>query len=168
MTSKLPLPLELSDTVVRSSFMVRSGPTGGRDPRNGGLDTSRRTPGLWTGSREGIVATMIAFGGALLFGGAAGVWFAPGDSGWPGQALVMAGGSIAMAFLVSLCGSLLAGRNAIFWGTGMPLLVYVTGTVFALLSGHAGAGLFIFGAPVFMGLAIAAGVMTAYVVDRGD
>jgi hypothetical protein len=167
MITKLPLPLELSDASARNSFMERSGPTGGREPRGGDLDTSRK-PGLWTGSREGIIATVIAFGGALLFGGVAGVWFAPGDSGWLGQALVVALGSAAMAFVVSLCGSLLAGRNAVFWGMGMPLLVYITGTVFALLSGHTGAGMFVFGAPVFMGLAIAAGVMTAYAVDRGE
>jgi hypothetical protein len=167
MTTKLPLPLEVPEGSDRSSFMVRSGPTGGRGPQDGDLEGSRK-PGLWTGSREGIITTVIAFGGALLFGGAAGVWFAPGESGWPGQALAMALGSLAMAFVVSLSGSLLAGRNAIFWGMGMPLLVYITGTVFALLSGHAGAGLFILGAPVFMGLTIAAGVMTAYAVDRGD
>ena len=167
MTTKLPLPLEFPEGPDRSSFMVRSGPPGGGDPRDGDLEGSRK-PGLWTGSREGIIASVIAFGGALLFGGAAGVWFAPGDSGWAGQALVMALGSVAMAFLVSLSGSLLAGRNPIFWGIGMPLLVYITGTVFALLSGHAGAGMFVLGAPVFMGVAIAAGVMTAYALDRGD
>jgi hypothetical protein len=155
MTTKLPL-----------TFMARSGPNGGPDSRDSDLGSSR-SPGLWTGSREGIIATVIAFCGALLFGGAAGVWFAPGDSGMVGQALVVAFGSMGMALVVSLLGSLLAGRNAVFWGIGMPLLVYVTGTVFALFSGHAGAGLFVFGAPVFMGLAITAGVMSAYVVDRG-
>lgn len=157
MTTKLPL-----------TFMIRSSPDGGSDPQEDGDLGNSRAPGLWTGSREGIVTTVIAFGGALLFGGAAGVWFAPGESGWLGQAFAMALGSMAMAFLVSLCGSLLAGRNATFWGMGMPMLVYITGTVFALLSGHAGAGLFVFGAPVFTGLAIAAGVMTAYAVDRGE
>ena len=156
MTPKLPL-----------TFMVRSGQNGGRDSRDSSLGSSR-SQGLWTGSREGIIATVIAFCGALLFGGAAGVWFGPGDSGVLGQTLVMALGSMGMALLVTLCGSLLAGRNPVFWGMGMPLLVYITGTVFALLSGHAGAAMFVYGAPVFMGLAITAGVMTAYVVDRGE
>lgn len=167
MATKLPLSMEISDSSTPASFRDRSDSKGDDDSRGDERDSSGR-PGLWTGSREGIVSTVIAFSGALLFGGAAGIWFSPGESGWVVQALVIALGSMVMALLVSLCGTLLAGRNAIFWGIGMPLLVYITGTVFALFSGHAGAGLFIYGAPVFMGLAITAGVMTAYALERGD
>lgn len=168
MTSKLPLPMDFSQDPEHESFMTGSRESDHTDRVTEERTATRRSPGMWTGSREGILTTVIAFGGALLFGGAAGSWFAPGDSGWPMQGLVMAFGSIAMAFVVSLCGSLFVNRNAIFWGMGMPLLVYVTGTIFALLSAHAGAGLFVWGAPVFLGLAVAAGVMTAYAVDRAE
>jgi hypothetical protein len=122
--------------------------------------------GLWTGTREGFVATVIAVVAALIFGGAAGAWFASDPSLGMPQWLRIALGTIAMASLVSLTGSLMAGRNAIFWGVGMPLLVYVAGSFCAFISAHAGASLFLLGAPLFCGLAIASGVMTAFVVDR--
>lgn len=168
MTTKLRLPMELPEDPKHDSFMVGSGESDSDGRREEERGSARRSPGMWTGSREGIASTIIAFGGALLFGGAAGVWFAPGTSGWLLQALVVAFGSMVMAFVVSLCGSLFVSRNAIFWGMGMPVLVYITGTVFALLSGHAGAGLLVLGSPIFLGLAIAAGVMTIYIVDRGE
>jgi hypothetical protein len=110
---------------------------------------------------------VIAMVAALLFGGAAGSWFADGDAGWLGQGLRIAGGSMAMAVLVCLAGSLLAGRNPVFWGVGMPLLVYFAGSVCALIAGHAGAAILVFGAPLFCGLAIAAGFLAAFALDRG-
>lgn len=131
-------------------------------------DSSTREPGLWTGTRDGIVASLMAFVGAVVFGGAAGVWFAPENMNWLMQALLVAGGSALMGALVCLGGSLVAGRKPIFWGVGMPFLVYFAGTIFALLSGYAGAGMLLLGGPLFVGLAITAGVMTAFLLDRGD
>lgn len=163
MTTKLPLSLPLRTSSFRLSG---SGAPSGEESPQGGKRGSSGAPGLWTGTRDGIVASVLAFGGAIVFGGGAGTWFAAGASGWMGQALVISAGSMLMAAMVSLFGSLLAGRNPVFWGIGMPLLIYVCGTVFALLSGHAGAAMLFYGAPVFMGLAITAGVMVAFAVDR--
>ena len=154
MTTKLPASSVLSLSCQRHSS---SG--------SGGL-TASRGPGLWTGTREGLVSTVIAMVAALLFGGSAGVWFAPDDSGWISQLLRMSVGSLAMAALVSGSGSLLAGRNAIYWGVGMPLLVYAAGSFCAFISGHAGASMFLFGAPLFCGLAVAGGVLASFAVDR--
>lgn len=123
-------------------------------------------PGLWTGTREGIISTVIAIAGALFFGGAAGDWFGPNEHGWVGQLLTVSGGTILMAAVVCLLGSLISGRNPIYWGIGMPLLVYVAGSFCALVSGYAGVSIFLFGAPWFCGLAILSGVMCAYVLDR--
>lgn len=125
-------------------------------------------PGVWTGSRDGIVATVIAIVASLVFGGATGNWFGPSEHGWVGQLLTISGGTMLMAATVCLLGSLISGRNPIFWGMGMPLLVYVAGGFCALVSGHAGVSAFLFGAPLFCGLAILAGVMCAYVLDKGD
>ncbi|QJE97694.1 hypothetical protein [Luteolibacter luteus] len=125
-------------------------------------------PGVWTGSRDGIVATIIAIAASLIFGGAAGNWFGPSEHGWVGQLLTISGGTMLMAAAVCLLGSLISGRNPIFWGMGMPLLVYVAGSFCALVSGQAGVSAFLFGAPLFCGLAILAGVMCAYVLDKGD
>ena len=163
MTTKLPLSLP----VRAPSFRLGGpdAPSGDELPRGGKRGPSG-APGLWTGTRDGIVASVLAFTGAILFGGGAGIWFAAGASGWMGQVLVISAGSMLMGAMISLCGSLLAGRNPVFWGIGMPLLVYVTGTVFALLSGYAGAAMLFYGTPVFMGLAITAGVLVAFVVDR--
>lgn len=113
-----------------------------------------------------MVATVIAVAGALLFGGAAGAWFSIDGSLVMAATARIALGSVFMASLVSLVGTLLAGRNPIFWGVGMPLLVYGAGSFCAFVSGHAGAAMFFFGAPLFCGLAIAAGVMTAFALDR--
>jgi len=122
--------------------------------------------GLWTGTREGLVATVTAVAGALLFGGAAGAWFSADGSELFAATARIALGSVVMAALVSLVGTLLAGRNPVFWGIGMPLLVYGAGSFCAFVSDHAGAAMFFFGAPLFCGLAIAAGVMTAFALDR--
>jgi len=164
MTTNLPLSSGRSDAAP--SFMAESGNSGDDRFRKNGGETPPGAPGMWTGTREGIVSTVIALLGAVIFGGAASAWFAPGEAGLMGQALMISGGTLAMGALVSLFGSLLAGRNPIFWGVGMPLLVYITGTVFAIISGHAGAATLFFGAPLFAGLGIAAGVMTAFLIDR--
>jgi hypothetical protein len=159
MTMKPPCPMDL-----RVSSFRASSPEGG--DWSDDADQTEREPGLWTGTRDGITASIVAFLGAVLFGGAAGVWFAPGESGLLMHALILAVGSILMGSLVCLSGSLVSGRKPIFWGVGMPFLVYFAGTIFALLSGYAGAGMLLLGGPVFVGLAIAAGVMVAFVLDR--
>lgn len=159
MTMKPPCHLDLRV----SSFRTSSSEEG--DWSNDG-DRSEREPGLWTGTRDGITASVVAFLGAVLFGGAAGVWFAPGESGLLIHALVLAFGSMLMGALVCLSGSLVSGRKPIFWGVGMPFLVYFAGTIFALLSGYAGAGMLLLGGPIFVGLAIATGVMVAFALDR--
>lgn len=155
MTTKLPASSVLSLSCQRHSG---SGSDSGEFPAS-------RNPGLWTGTREGLVSTVIAMVAALLFGGAAGVWFAPDDSGWIGQMLRMSGGAMAMAALVSVSGSLLAGRNAIYWGVGMPLLVYAAGSFCAFISGHAGASMFLFGAPLFCGFTVAGGMLASFALD---
>lgn len=129
------------------------------------LDQPR--PGLWTGTREGLVSTFVVMTAALIFGGSAGTWFQADSHGWIEQACRMGAGSFLMAMLVSLSGSLLAGRNAIYWGVGMPLIAYGAGAFCALISGHAGAAMFFFGAPVFCGLAVLGGLVAAFGLDRG-
>ncbi len=156
MNPKLPASSMLSLSLQRHS---RSG-------TSCGVVGAIRVPGLWTGTREGLISTVIACVAALVFGGAAGVWFSPDDSGWMGQMLRMGVGSTAMAAVVGLMGSLLAGRNAIYWGVGMPLLVYVTGSFSAFISGHAGATMFLKGAPLFCGLTVLGGMVATFVVDR--
>ena len=156
MTTKLP-----ASSVLSLSFQRHS-----KSGTSCGVIGSSRGPGLWTGTREGLVSTVIACVAALVFGGAAGVWFAPDDSGWLGQMLRMGFGSVVMAALVSLTGSFLAGRNAIYWGVGMPLLVYVAGSFSAFISGHAGATMFLIGAPLFSGLAVLGGMVATFAVDR--
>ena len=164
MTTKLPLPpfpqavdvIEPSDDeLAQSAKLERCRERHEGDERSG----------LWTGSREGVINTVIVVVASLVFGGAAGVWFDQAD--WFVRSLVIAGGTMGMAAVVCLAGSLLTGRNAIFWGVGMPLLVYFAGTFGALISGYGGAGSLLLGAPAFCGLAIMAGVMTAYLLDRG-
>jgi hypothetical protein len=154
MTSKLPTSPVLSISGRRTSLAVASA-------------GKQRGPGLWTGTREGLVSTVIVMAAAMLFGGSAGLWFAPGGESWLEQAIRMAAGSFVMAVLVSLTGSLIAGRNAIYWGVGMPLIAYGAGAFCALISGHAGSAMFFFGAPVFCGLAVLGGLIAALAVDRG-
>jgi hypothetical protein len=151
---KTPCPLDFRVSSFRASAQEGDG------------DRSVPEPGLWTGTRDGITASIVAFAGAVLFGGGAGVWFAPGESGLLMQVLVVAVGSLLMGALVCLSGSLVAGRKPVFWGVGMPFLVYFAGTIFALLSGYAGAGMLLLGGPVFVGLAITAGFMVAFALDR--
>lgn len=122
--------------------------------------------GLWTGTREGVINSVIAIIASLVFGGAAGVWF--GQDDWFVRSLIIAGGTMLMASAVCLAGSLLCGRNPIFWGIGMPLLVYFAGSFCALVSAGTVATTFLLGAPAFCGLAIVAGVMTAYALERRE
>lgn len=81
------------------------------------------------------------------------------------RCLQLAAGSVVMGLLVAVPGSLLFGRNPIRWGMGMPVLVYLGGAFMAFVSGRDGAAGLLFGAPLLLGLAIAAGVMGAFAVD---
>jgi hypothetical protein len=103
---------------------------------------------------------------ALLFGGAAGGWFtaAEGSSLWV-HGLQLATGSMAMGVVVSMIGSLLFGRNPIRWGMGVPFLVYLAGMLVALVSGQDGSLRLLYGAPLFLGMAIAAGMVTTFLID---
>lgn len=157
MTTKLPSSPVLSISGRRAS--LASGNPGPADTHRG--------PGLWTGTREGLVSTVVVMTAALIFGGSAGQWFAADHHGWMEQAIRMSAGSILMAVLVSLAGSLLSGRNAIYWGVGMPLIAYGAGSFCALISGYAGAAMFFFGAPLFCGLAVVGGLIAAFGLDRG-
>lgn len=125
-----------------------------------------RGPGIWTGTREGLVSTLVVMTAALLFGGSAGNWFAADGTGWLGPAARIGAGSFLMALMVALSGSLLAGRNAIYWGVGMPLVAYGAGAFCALMAGHAGAAMFFFGSPLFCGLAVLGGLLGAFSADR--
>jgi hypothetical protein len=135
-----------------------------RDGEESGKNASRN----WTGTPEGFISMLIILAGALLFGGAAGNWFAAGDAGLFQQLLKISVVTAGMGVAVSLLGTFLAGKNAILRGMTMPILVYVTGTLFALFAGKAGSLLLLAGAPVFCGFAIATGVLTAYLAERGD
>ncbi|MEK7948852.1 hypothetical protein [Luteolibacter soli] len=103
---------------------------------------------------------------AMLFGGAAGSWFAvaEGSSLWL-QGLQLATGSMAMGVVVSIAGSLLFGRNPIRWGLGVPVMVYLAGMLVALISGRDGSVGLLYGAPLFLGVTIAAGMVTAFLID---
>lgn len=104
---------------------------------------------------------------ALLFGGVAGDWFAPDlvQGGWTARALQLCGGAIGMGLLTSTFGSLIFGRNPVRWGIGMPLAVYLAGGALALVTGREGAMALLYGAPLFLGLAFAAGVLSAFLID---
>lgn len=108
-----------------------------------------------------IVATA-----ALLFGGVAGAWYAPtGIGGSWFQALRLSSGVVVLALAVAGSGTLICGRNAIRWGVGMPLAAYFAGTLLAVAAGQGQAMGLVFGAPVFAGLTIAAGLVATYAVD---
>lgn len=106
-------------------------------------------------------------GVSLLFGGVAGAWYSPAAVGHHMglHALQLAGGSIAMALVVAVLGTFLSGRNAVRWGIGMPLFVYLLGTLVALSFGREGALGLLIGAPLLSGLAIAGGLLTTYLLD---
>lgn len=79
--------------------------------------------------------------------------------------LQLAAGSVLMGSAVSLSGSLLFGRNPIRRGIGTPFLVYLGGALIACVLGREGAaGLFYF-APLMLGLAFAAGVVSAFFLE---
>jgi len=101
---------------------------------------------------------------AFLFGGAAGNWF-HSENGVAFRLLQLAAGSMLMGSAVSMAGSLLFGRNPVRWGMGMPFLVYLGGLLMALVFGHEGATMVLYAAPLMLGLSIAAGVMSAFLVD---
>jgi hypothetical protein len=121
----------------------------------------------WLGRGCGGCEVLFVLAAMLLFGGAAGNWFSVQHAG--GQMLLrclqLAAGSAVMGLLVAVPGSLLFGRNPIRWGMGMPVLVYLGGAFMAFVSGRDGAAGLLFGAPLLLGLAIAAGVMGAFAVD---
>ncbi|MCW1884291.1 hypothetical protein OKA04_06075 [Luteolibacter flavescens] len=109
---------------------------------------------------------MFVLSAAFLFGGAAGPWFAVAD----GTSTLMHGthlaaGTILMGILVAVAGSLLFGRNPIRWGMGVPFAVYLGGMLVALVSGHADSVGLLYGAPLFLGVAIAAGTTASFLID---
>lgn len=110
---------------------------------------------------------LFAAAACLVFGGVAGAWFTTGIN--PGGLLprmVQLGlGSILMGVCVSVPGSLLFGRDPIRWGMGMPVMVYFGGVFMALVSGQEGVTGLLYGAPLFVGLAIASGVMGTFLID---
>lgn len=120
----------------------------------------------WLGRGCGSCEVLFVLGAMLLFGGAAGTWFkqSPEAGVWL-RALQLAAGSVAMGSLVALPGSLMFGRNPIRWGIGMPVLVYLGGSLMAFVSARDGASGLLLGAPLLLGVAIAAGVMAAFAID---
>lgn len=109
-------------------------------------------------------ATLFVLGAALLFGGVAGNWFAS-ENGLLIRLLQLSAGSMLMGAGVSMIGSLLFGRNPIRWGMGMPFLVYFGGLLMAMIFGKDGASMLLYSAPLMLGLAFAAGVMSAFMID---
>ncbi|QJE97693.1 hypothetical protein [Luteolibacter luteus] len=109
-------------------------------------------------------ATLFVLGAAVLFGGAAGNWFASDGGLWV-RLLQLGAGSMLMGAGVSMTGSLLFGRNPIRWGMGIPFLVYSGGLLMAVIYGKDGAAMLLYSAPLMLGLAFAAGVMSAFLVD---
>ena len=112
-------------------------------------------------------ASLFVLASALLFGGAAGNWFSTGlvQDSFLLRGLQLSTGALVMGMVVSSLGSLIFGRHPIRWGVGMPFLVYVVGSLTALVSGRDGAISLLYGAPLFLGLSFAAGVMSAFLVD---
>ena len=112
-------------------------------------------------------ATLFLLAVALFFGGAAGPWFDAGlaGGGTAFRFLQLATGSMVLGGVVAVPGSLLFGRNPVRWGMGMPIPAYAGGVVLALLAGHPGVLGLVYGAPVFLGLAIATGVMGTFLID---
>ena len=117
------------------------------------------------GSKWTVSLFILAF--ALLFGGAAGDWFAADLAGESmiARSLQLSGGAVAMGILTAVFGSLIFGRNPVRWGVGMPLLVYLGGTLMAVLNGGEGGMALLYGAPLFLGLTFAAGVLSAFLIE---
>lgn len=132
-----------------------------------GQPVSVRERASWLGRGCGACEVLFVLAAMLLFGGAAGNWFAneAGNEGLLLKGFQLAAGSVVMGLLVAVPGSMLFGRNAIRWGMGMPVLVYLGGSFMAFVAGREGAAGLLFGAPLLLGLAIAAGVMGAFAID---
>ena len=120
----------------------------------------------WLGRGCGVSGTLFVLCSALLFGGAAGAWFtaAEGTSLWL-HGLQLATGSLAMGVVVAITGSMLFGRNPIRWGMGGPFMVYLAGMLVALVSGRDGGLGLLVGSPLFIGVSIAAGMVTTFLID---
>ena len=73
---------------------------------------------------------------ALLFGGAAGDWFAADlvDRSWLARSLQLSAGAVTMGLFTACLGSLIFGRNPVRWGIGMPLVVYLVGGALSLVT----------------------------------
>ena len=117
------------------------------------------------GCKRTVSLFVLAF--ALLFGGAAGDWFAADLAGGNmiARGLQLSAGAMGMGLVTAIFGSLIFGRNPVRWGVGMPLLVYLGGTFMAILAGREGGMALLLGAPLFLGLAFAAGVMGTFLID---
>lgn len=139
---------------------------GGSDITKGVTESVSEQPS-WVGRGCNWASALFLFAMALSFGGVAGNWFSGelAGGGWVFRFLQLATGSIVMGVAVAVPGSLLFGRNPVRWGMGMPILVYAGGVLMALIAGRTGVSGLIYGAPLFMGFAIAAGVMGAFLVD---
>jgi hypothetical protein len=122
---------------------------------------------MWVGRGCHWGATLFLLFAAMVFGGVAGNWFDArhADGGIGLRIFQLAIGAVVMGAAVSIPGSLFFGRNPIRWGMGMPMIVYAAGVLIALLAGHNGVTGLIYGAPLLIGLSIAAGVMGAFLVD---
>jgi hypothetical protein len=114
----------------------------------------------------GLSGTLFVLCAGLLFGGAAGAWFTAGEGvSLLVRGLQLATGSLAMGVMVAVAGSLLFGRNPIRWGMGVPVMVYLAGMLVALVTGREGSVGLLYGAPLFLGMTIAAGMVTAFLID---
>lgn len=121
----------------------------------------------WVGKGCNWAAALFLLASALSFGGVTGNWFSAEHAGGGilFRFLQLTTGSAVMGLMVAVPGSLLFGRNPIRWGMGMPILVYAGGVLLALMAGRAGVSGLILGAPLYLGFAIAAGMMGAFLVD---
>lgn len=128
---------------------------------------SERKPAAWVGRGCRWGALLFSLAVAMVFGGVGGHWFDArhADGGLLFRILQLSAGSLAMGAVLSIPGSLFFGRNPVRWGMGMPVLVYLAGVLIALSTGRAGVSGLVYGAPLLMGLSIAAGTMGAFLVD---
>lgn len=128
---------------------------------------SETKPAAWVGRGCHWGATLYVLAMAMIFGGTAGHWFDArlAEGGVIQRVLQLSAGSLAMGALVAVPGSLFFGRNPVRWGMGMPIIVYLGGVLVALAAGREGVAGLVYGAPVLVGLSIAAGTMGAFLVD---
>lgn len=109
---------------------------------------------------------LFVFAASMIFGGAGGSWFTPdANASWLLSGVQWAVGATVMGSVVAVVGSLFFGRNPVRWGVGMPMVVYAVGVFLALLTGRDGVIGLIYGAPLFLGLAIASGVLATFLID---